>query len=115
MIPSGTTIDRMVRGWRSRLASETGATSDSEISGTGSRVSGAGTSVGVIDGGGRLHGVRPYRSGRAVRHRTMVLPVGRPAHGRGSGGRAGRPAGWIRPFPRTRWTTLETGVSSRAK
>ena len=31
------------------------------------------------------------------------------------GGRAGTPTGCTRPFPRTRWTTLDTGVSRRAK
>ena len=56
-------------------------------------------------------GVGRYRLARCVRHRPMVLPVG-PAH---DGPSPGRPssaagAGWIRPLPRARWTTLAIGV-----
>ena len=115
MIASGTTIERIVRGWRSLWASETGATSDSSMVGIGSRMSGtlrpwASSSAGVDS-------MDPDPTGRVLvlRHRTMVLSVGRVTHGRDSGGRAGRPLGWTRPLPRTRWTTFETGVRRRAK
>ena len=91
MIASGTTIERIVRGWRSRRASETGATSDSSMSGTGSRVSGHRAPEGVVERGGGLHGVGPYRARAAVRHRTKVLPVACVAHGAAPAGAPARP------------------------
>ena len=117
MIASGTTIDRIVRGWVSRRPSEIGATSVGSISRASTSDSGSWWWPNVGSSGrGGLHRTGPYRTVRPVGHRSMVLPVPighvRPAE---PGGGPSVDPGRTRPLPRTRLTPLANGVQSRTK
>ena len=115
MIASGTTIERIVRGWRSRGPARPARPPSLDLGASARGSAGPVAPSGVVEGGGGLHGSDPTGSVPSAGHRTMVLPVHRVAHAVAPCGRAGRPPGWTRPLPRTPLDDLGDGRQSRTK
>ena len=90
MIASGTTIDRIVRGWRQPLPErERGDLGRFVLEGLDQRSRFVVRDRGV-ERGCRLHRTRPYRTGLLVGPLTMVLPSLRPCRPSRHAGRSRR-------------------------
>ena len=115
MIASGTTIERIVRGWRRRWPSDIWRDRGDLLRERRVELVEFVPAVSVrgvrTERGCGLHGLRPDAARLLVRHRPMVLPVCRSSSCR----RSPAVTGWIRPLPRTRLMPLATGVQSRTK